>query len=104
LIYILYRDRSRYVAYHSLQALIFQLIWWGCGGVILGVMWAVVGLLSALVVGVVLIPVALILTPLLAMLPLGALIYGVIAGIKVNQGEDFKYWLIGDWVRSTLTG
>ena len=28
---------------------------------------------------------------------------GVIAGIKCNQGEDFKYWLVGDWVRGTLT-
>jgi uncharacterized Tic20 family protein len=104
LIYLLYRDRSRYVAYQSLQAFLFQLIWWGGGGVILGIMWAIVGLLSAVIVGIVLVPAALIVTPLFALLPLGALIYGVIAGIKVNQGEDFKYWLIGDWVRSTLTG
>jgi hypothetical protein len=32
------------------------------------------------------------------------LIYGVVAGIKCSQGEDFRYWLVGDWVRSTYTG
>ncbi len=34
---------------------------------------------------------------------MGAVIYGIIGAIQVNQGQDFKYWLVGDWVRSTLT-
>jgi len=34
----------------------------------------------------------------------GAFIYGIIGAIQVNQDQDFKYWLVGDWVRSTLTG
>jgi hypothetical protein len=25
----------------------------------------------------------------------------VLAGIRCSQGEDFKYWLIGDWLRGT---
>jgi len=104
LIYLLFRDRSRYVAYQSLQALLFQLIWWGGGGVIIGLMWAIVGILSAVLIGVVLIPVALIVTAVVGLMPLAALVYGVIAGIQTNQGDDFKYWLIGDWVRGTLTG
>jgi len=37
-------------------------------------------------------------------LHLGALIYGVIGGIQVSQGQDFRYWLVGDWVRGELTG
>jgi uncharacterized Tic20 family protein len=32
ILYLSYKDRSRYVAYQSLQALIFQLVWW-VGGV-----------------------------------------------------------------------
>jgi uncharacterized Tic20 family protein len=103
-IYLVYKDRSRYVAYHALQSTIFQLLWWFGGGVLIGLMWAVVGVLSALLIGIVLIPFALLATLILAMLPLGALIYGVIGGIQVNQGQDFKYWLVGDWVRGTLTG
>jgi uncharacterized protein len=31
-------------------------------------------------------------------------VYGVIGAIQTNQGQDFRYWLIGDWVRSTYTG
>ena len=103
-IYLVYKDRSRKVAYHALQSMIFQLIWWFGGGVLIGVMWAVVGLLSAILIGVVLIPFALVATVVFAMLPLAAVIYGVVGGIQVSQGQDFKYWLVGDWVRGTLTG
>ncbi len=104
IIYLIYKDRSRLVAYHALQSMVFQLIWWYGGGLLIGAMWAVVGVLSALLVGIVLIPFAVILTLVFAILPLGALIYGVIGAIEVNQGHDFKYWLVGDWVRGTLTG
>lgn len=104
IIYLIYKDRSRFVAYHALQAAIFQLIWWFGGGVLIGFMWAIVGALSAIVIGVVLIPFALVFTLVLAILPLGALIYGVVGAVQVSQGQDFKYWLVGDWVRGTLTG
>jgi uncharacterized protein len=102
-IYLIYKDRSRLVAYSALQAMLFQLIWWYGGGLLIGAMWAVVGVLSAILVGIILIPVALVMTLVFALLPIGAVIYGVIAAIQVNQGADFKYWLVGDWVRSTLT-
>lgn len=103
-IYLVYRDRSRYVAYHALQSAIFQLIWWYGGGLLIGLMWAIVGGLSAILVGVILIPFALVGTLILALLPLGALVYGIAGGIKISQDQDFKYWLVGDWVRGTLTG
>ncbi len=99
-IYLIYKDRSRYVAYQSLQGLIFQLIWWVGGGVLTGIAWAITGALSAVIIGLVCIPFACIISAM----PLVALVYGVYGGIQCNQGEDFKYWLIGDWVRSTLTG
>ena len=102
-IYLIYKDRSRTVAYHALQSMIFQLIWWYGGGLLIGAMWATVGVLSAIVIGLILIPVALVVTLVLALLPIGAVIYGVVGAIQVNQGQDFKYWLVGDWVRSTLT-
>ena len=103
-IYLIYKDRSHTVAYHALQSMIFQLIWWYGGGLLIGAMWATVGVLSAIVIGLILIPVALVVTLVLALLPIGAVIYGVVGAIQVNQGQDFKYWLVGDWVRSTLTG
>lgn len=99
IIYMIYKDRSRYVAYQSLQALIFQLIWWLGGGIITGIAWAATGVLSAVLVGLLCIPLAC----LVSLIPLAALGYGVYGGIQTSQGQDFKYWLIGDWVRSTLT-
>ena len=98
-IYLIYKDRSRYVAYQSLQGLIFQIIWWIGGGVLTGVVWTITGTLSAFLIGLICIPFACIISAM----PLVALIYGVYAGIQCNQGVDFKYWLIGDWFRSTLT-
>lgn len=99
-IYMIYRDRSRYVAYQSLQGLVFQLIWWVGGGALTGIAWAITGTLSAVLIGLICIPFACAIT----VMPLVALVYGTYAGIQCNQGQDFKYWLIGDWFRSTLTG
>lgn len=99
-IYLIYKDRSRYVAYQSLQGLIFQLIWWVGGGILTGIAWAITGTLSAVLIGLLCIPFACVISAM----PLVALVYGVYAGIQCNQGADFKYWLIGDWFRNTLTG
>ena len=99
-IYMVYKDRSRYVAYQSLQALIFQLIWWVGGGIIAGTAWAITGMLSTILIGLLCIPIACIFSAM----PLVALGYGIYGGIQTSQGQDFKYWLVGDWMRSTLTG
>jgi len=100
ILYLSYKDRSRYVAYQSLQALIFQLVWWVGGGVLVGIAWTITGVLSAILIGLICIPFAI----LFSALPLVAIVYGVIAGVQTSQGQDFKYWLIGDWVRITYTG
>jgi uncharacterized Tic20 family protein len=100
IIYMVYKDRSRYVAYQSLQALIFQLVWWIGGGILTAIAWTITGVLSALIIGLVCIPLACI----ISLLPLAALGYGIYGGVQTSQGQDFQYWLIGDWVRSTLTG
>ena len=99
-IYMVYKDRSRYVAYQSLQALIFQLIWWVGGSILAGVAWFGTSILSAVLVGIICIPFACIISAM----PLIALGYGVYGGVQASQGQDFRYWLIGDWVRNTLTG
>lgn len=100
IIYLLYKDRSRYVAYQSLQALIFQLIWWIGGGILTGIAWTITGILSAVLIGLLCIPIALVISAM----PLVALVYGIIGGVQTYQGQDFKYWLVGDWVRGTLVG
>jgi uncharacterized protein len=99
-IYLMFSSRSKYVAYHAMQSFLFQLtLWYG-----LGIVWAVVGLLSAVVIGIVLIPFACILTPFFLLGMAIAPIYGIVGAVKTSQGEDFKYWLVGDWARGTLEG
>jgi hypothetical protein len=102
-IYLVYKDRSKYVAYQSMQAFVFQLIWWVGGGALIGLIWAITGVLSAIIIGILCIPFAILFTIGLAILPLGALVYGVIGAIETSQGRDFRYWLVGDWVRDTLS-
>jgi hypothetical protein len=99
-IYLVYQNRSRYVAYHALQSLIFQLIVWLGGGILTGVAWAITSVLSAVLVGLLCIPFAL----AISIIPLAGVVYGVIGGIQCSQGQDFRYWLVGDWVRGTLGG
>jgi len=62
--------------------------------------WAVTGVLSAILIGLLCIPFAM----LISLVPLAALVYGIVGGIQTSQGQDFRYWLIGDWVRGTFTG
>jgi uncharacterized Tic20 family protein len=99
IIYLVFRDRSRYVAYQSLQSLIFQLVAWVGGGALAGVAWAISGILAAVLVGCLLMPIAL----LISLIPVAALVYGVVGAIQCSQGLDFRYWLVGDWTRGTLT-
>ena len=98
-IYIVFKERSRYVAYQSLQSLLLQVIVWIGGWVIAGTAWAVSGVLSIVLVGLLLMPVACILSAV----PFIAPLYCLVAAVKTSQGEDFRYWLIGDWVRGELS-
>jgi uncharacterized Tic20 family protein len=97
LIYIVYRDRSRYVAYQAMQSAIFQLIWWVGGGLLVAGMWALSGILTVFLIGLLCMPIACLISPL----PLVAIIFGVVGAVQTSQGLDFKYWLVGDWVRDT---
>lgn len=98
IIYFLYKDRSRLVAYHAMQSFIFQAITWLGAGLLAGLF---IGLGSAL---------AFLILPLLCLIP-GflilllvpiSIIYGVVGGVQVNNGQDFRYWMVGDWVRDIL--
>jgi uncharacterized Tic20 family protein len=101
IIYLVYKDRSRYVAYQALQATIFQLIVWI--GVWLGIaaVWLVTGALSLVAIGLLCIPFACFGTIFLVFVPIASLVYGVIAAVRCSNGEDFRYWQVGDWVRGT---
>jgi len=97
-LYFIYKDRSRYVAYHALQALIMQGIC-SFGGLLLAVLIGGLGQFIPFL-GLICLPISCV----FGLLPIIGLIYGTYGGIQINNGQDFKYWMIGDWVRSTLTG
>jgi hypothetical protein len=62
--------------------------------------WTVSGLLSAILVGLLFMPLALLLTLLtvfvLVCAPFAWLGYGLYAAYQVYQGSDFRDWVIGE--------
>jgi len=99
-IYLLFANRSKYVAYHAMQSFLFQLLWWYG----IGIVWGITGLLSAVLIGVLLIPLACVLTPIFLVGMAVAPVVGVIGAVQTSQGKDFRYWWVGDWARGTLDG
>lgn len=104
IVYLVYKDESRYVAYQSLQSIIFQLIAWVGVGFVIGGMWLINFLLLFVGIGFLCLPFTFLATILLLAVPLASLVYGVYAGVQCSGGADFRYWLVGDWVRSTYEG
>jgi uncharacterized Tic20 family protein len=98
IIFFVYKDRSRYVADQSMQAFLFQLIWWVGGGIVAGTAFALSGIFSVVLIGILCLPIAC----LLSLVPVGSLIYGVVGAIQASQGQDFEYWLVGDWAKQIL--
>ena len=94
-IYLVYKDRSRYVARQAMQGFVFQLVWWVGGGILVGLAWGAVAFLSFILIGFLCIPIALI----ASLIPFAALIYGIVGALQTYEGKDFRYWLIADWVK-----
>ncbi len=98
IIYFVYKDRSRLIAYHAMQSFIFQSITWIGAGLLSGLF---IGFGSAF--GFLILPLLCLIPGFLILLAIPiSLVYGLVAGVKVNNGEDFRYWQVGDWVRDIL--
>jgi uncharacterized Tic20 family protein len=110
-IWLYFRDRSRFVAFHAMQATVFQVgslvAWVGllvAGLVILIPTWILTVLLLVVLIGFLLLPLALVLTILLPAiliaLPFVSLVYGLYGAYEVYAGRAFRYWLVADWIES----
>jgi uncharacterized Tic20 family protein len=88
-IWLIYRDRSPKVAFNALQSMWYQVAWI----VILGVGWAVTGLLTVVVVGLLLIPVMIIAT-------IVPFVHAGFAAYRVSKGEDYRYAFIADLIQA----
>lgn len=88
-IWLLKRQQSKYVSFHSLQAWVYQVVML----VFSVVMWVIVAVLTSIVIGFCLIPVAL-------LLQLALFGYGCYGAYACTEGRDFRYLLIGDLVEA----
>ena len=108
-IYVAYREKSRYVAFHALQATVLQLgglIVYALGLIALIILtvlaWVLAGLLAVVLVGILLMPIALLVTLVLVLFallfPLGLMGYGLFAAVEAGRGADVRYYIIADWL------
>lgn len=100
-IWLLYERKSRYVAWHALQAMVFQalaIVLVVALGAISAVLWAVAAPLLLVVIGFCLLPFALGFTAITAALVLGSLIYGCAGALTVLEGRDFRYRWVAEWI------
>ncbi|MFZ4815004.1 MAG: DUF4870 domain-containing protein [Phototrophicaceae bacterium] len=115
-IYLLFRNRSDFVAFHALQAFSLQLI---CtvgalaAFLLTGVVWLIGLALTAVlmivpIVGFLLflvwILVGIVLSVALALAPLAGLILATIAAVRVYNGSDYRYPYVADWVDRQMAG
>jgi uncharacterized Tic20 family protein len=95
IIYFSFRDRSSYVRNQAMQSFVYQMITVIFCGLLAVIAWVVTGLLSIIVIGICLIPFAIILT----MIPLVGMIYSILAAVDTASGRPFQYLVIGNWVK-----
>lgn len=89
-IYLVYKDRSPFVAFHALQALLFQLL-------ALAVVVAL-GLFTIITLGL-----GALLAVLLGFaLGVAMLVYTILAAIAANQGNWYELPFAGRWARGML--
>lgn len=112
-IYLVYKDKSRYVADQAAQAFALQIVatvgYFAAilvGVILMVVVWLITGLLSVILIGLILIPVAVLLTLAIVLiwLALPFVVGGlsVMAAIKTGDGEKYRYPYIGQWVADWL--
>jgi uncharacterized Tic20 family protein len=110
-IWLAFRDKSHFVAFHAMQATVFQLasmVAWIAilvgGLVVLIPAWIITALLLIVLIGFLLLPVVLVLTialpVVLIVLPLASLVYGLYGALEVYGGRPFRYWKVADWIES----
>ena len=87
IIWLVYKDRSRKVAFHALESMWYQIGWL----VILAVGWTVTGLLTMILIGFLLIPV-------MAVVSVVPFVHAAYAAYRVSRDEDFRYPIAADLV------
>jgi len=112
-IYLSYKDRSPYVAYHAAQAFALQIVVTAgflaailAAVAVLVAVWLITALLIVILIGLILIPIALLLTLLvvfvLIAMPFVIGGFSIAATVQTANGVDYEYPYLGRWVRDWL--
>ena len=88
-IWLVYRDRSRKVAFQALQSMWYQVAWI----VILLSGWTVTGLLMLVLIGFLLVPV-------MALITVVPFVHSAYAAYRVSKDGDYRYPLIADMIEA----
>jgi uncharacterized Tic20 family protein len=86
-IWLVKKDESEYVARQALQSLIYQIV----VAVLSWIMWIIIVVLSAFVIGICLIPIGLLIN-------LATIGYSCYAAYICSLGQEFKYPIIWDMI------
>jgi uncharacterized Tic20 family protein len=90
------KDQSKFVAFHALQSLVFQIaLFVAC--IILAIPIIIVVMLTGGLAMIIVWPLAL-------LIGLGMLIYVILMGVKANKGEFNKYIFVGDMIYKKVYG
>lgn len=84
ILYFVYKDKSRFIAFHALQALFFHLA--------IYVALFISGVLTIVLIGLLLLPAVYIV----------GLVYAILGAIKANSGEWYELPLVSGWAKSTM--
>src|SRR5215204_4516589 len=87
IIWLVYKDRSRTVAFHALQSFWYQVAWI----VILSVGWFITYILMFVLIGFLLIPI-------MAIVSIVPFVHQCYAAYKISQGVDYRYPIIASMV------
>lgn len=113
-IYLVFNEKSRFIRFHALQSTAWQgasilgvLLATVVAGAVVALTWITVGILSFVLVGVALIPGAILLSIIAAaivpVLPVLLTVYSVIASYQAYNGDWFEYRYVGEAVRDRET-
>lgn len=86
-VWLVYRDRSKEVAFQALQSTVYQAGWLA----ILGVGWAITGLLTFVLIGFLLIPA-------MALITLVPFVHGAYAAYRVGRDGEYRYPVVADLI------
>lgn len=104
-LYLIYKDRSKYIGFHALQSLLFQLAGMIIPTIVVIALWASSIILIFLFgVGLLLMPFALLASLLLVAVLPAMVIYGIIGALQCSSGGNFRYWMAGEWTEKIFNG